>query len=283
MRFGIVPPVVHRNPRFDPPAWEETAEIGDLVEIVRAAEAAGFDFVCVPGHVAVPVDKADVRGPAYWDQIATLSYLAATTERIGLCAYVVVLGYWHPLQICKTFGTIDRISNERLILGAGVGTLKEEFELLGVPFDDRGARADDALRALRASWGRRAPAYHGTYFDYEGFHVEPTSRRAEVPIWIGGRSMRSLRRAIELGNGWSPFRLGLDEVTPMLARVEIPDGFELVLPPDPPLDAIGDGARTQDVLGSYARAGATGLALRFRHTSKQHYLEQLEAFMKLAR
>src|SRR5437867_11939687 len=98
MRFGIVPPIVHRNPRFDPPAWEAQAGIEDLCDISRAAESFGYDFICVPGHVAIPGALADVRGPAYWDQVSTMSFLAARTERIKLCAYVVVLAYWHPLQ-----------------------------------------------------------------------------------------------------------------------------------------------------------------------------------------
>lgn len=282
MRFGIVPPVVHRNPRFDPPAWEETAGIEDLADVTLAAERNGFGFVCVPGHVAVPSALANERGPAYWDQVATLSFLAARTQRIELCAYVVVLGYWHPLQICKTFGTIDRISNERLILGAGVGSLRQEFELLGAPFEDRGARADDALRAVRASWGRREVEYHGTHFDYDGFVVEPTSPRAHVPIWVGGRSKRSLARALEFGDGWAPFRMQLDEIEPWLRDVELPDGFDLVFPPDPPLDPIGDPDRVAETLRAYADARTTALPLRFVHQSKQHYIEQLDAFRRCA-
>src|SRR5204863_9687211 len=105
-------------------------------------------------------------------------------------------------------------SGGRLILGTGVGSLEEEFAMLGKPFADRGARGDDALRALRASLGKRTPAYHGTYYDYEGFVVEPHALSERVPIWVGGRSRRSLRRALELADGWSPFRLQLDEIRP---------------------------------------------------------------------
>jgi len=284
MRYGIVPPVVHRNPRFDPPEWEFSATIDDLAGIAARADELGYDFTCFPGHVAIPTSAEGVRGQVYWDPIAAMSYVAARTTNIKLCAYVVVLGYHHPLEVCKSYGCVDRLSNGRLILGTGVGSLKEEFELLGVPFEDRGPRADDALRALRASLGRRLPVYHGTYFDYENFVVDPHATRTDVPIWIGGRSRRSLRRALELADGWSPFRLQLDELVPMLDehRAEIEErGLDLIFPPDPPLDPLDDPDGARERVHAFRAAGATGLALRFRHTSREHYERQLEAFMRL--
>ncbi|MFY9587724.1 MAG: TIGR03619 family F420-dependent LLM class oxidoreductase [Actinomycetota bacterium] len=282
MRFGLVPPLVHRNPRFEPPAWESTAQIDDLAAIARRADELGFDFMCFPGHVAIPEDVGAVRGLVYWDPVATMSFIAAHTTRLKLCAYVVVLGYYHPLQIAKSYGSIDRISNGRVILGVGVGSLQQEFELLGAPFADRGARADDALRALRASLSQRTPAYHGIYYDYEGFVVEPHALQEHVPIWVGGRSGRSLRRGLELADGWSPFKLKLDELGPLLdahrAAIEARPGFDLIFPPDPPLDPLGDADETDAVVAAYRKAGATGLAMRFEHASRDQYVDQLDAF-----
>ena len=287
MRFGLVPPIVHRNPRFTPPAWEFEAGIDDLAVIAHSADELGYDFMCFPGHVAIPEDVGDVRGLIYWDPVATMSYIAAHTSRIKLCSYVVVLGYYHPLQIAKSYGTVDRLSDGRLILGVGVGSLQQEFELLGAPFSDRGPRADDALRALRASLSKRMPVYHGPYFDYEGFVVDPHAVQEPVPIWIGGRTRRSLRRALELADGWSPFRLSIAELRPMLdeRRDESAgrEGFDLVFPPDPPLDPREDPDGVKRVLDAYGGMGATGLALRFVHRSREHYLDQLEAFGRLVK
>jgi probable F420-dependent oxidoreductase len=285
--LGIVPPIVHRNPRFDPPAWESEAGIEELTAIARAADRLGYEFISFPGHVAVPEAVTSVRGSVYWDPVATMGYIAACTERIRLCAYVVVLGYYHPLQIAKSYGTIDRLSDGRLILGVGVGSLQQEFELLGRPFADRGRRADDAMRALRASLSRRTPAYHGEFYDYEGFIVEPHAVQERVPIWVGGRTGRSLRRALEVGDGWAPFRLTLEELAPLLAdrRHEIEargEGFDVVLPPDPPLDPLDKPAETAEVVARYRAAGATQLNVRLKHRSLSHYLEQLEAMMKVA-
>jgi probable F420-dependent oxidoreductase len=286
MRFGLVPPLVHRNPRFSPPAWEESANIDDLAEIARRADGLGYDFMCFPGHVAIPEEVGAVRGLVYWDPVATMSYIAAHTSRLKLCAYVVVLGYYHPLQIAKSYGSVDRLSRGRLILGVGVGSLQQEFELLGAPFADRGARGDDALKALRASLSQRTPSYHGAYYDYEGFVVEPHAVQERVPIWVGGRSRRSLRRALELADGWSPFRLKIDELRPMLdeRRREIDakaGSFDLIFPPDPPLDPLGDADGTRRTLDDFRAIGTTGLAMRFIHSSREQYFEQLDAFMQL--
>ena len=286
MRFGLVPPIVHRNPRFDHPDWEANSTIDDLASIATKADELGYDFMCFPGHVAIPESASDIRGSVYWDPVATMSYIAAHTTRLKLCAYVVVLGYHHPLEICKSYGSVDQISKGRLILGTGVGSLEKEFELLGVPFADRGPRADDALRALRASLGRRTPAYHGDYYDYEGFIVEPHATTTDVPLWVGGRSRRSLRRALELADGWSPFKLGLEELAPMLdglrEQIEARAGFDLIFPPDPPLDPRDEPDEADRVVKAFRSAGATGLAMRFTHATREHYEQQLEAFAKLA-
>jgi alkanesulfonate monooxygenase SsuD/methylene tetrahydromethanopterin reductase-like flavin-dependent oxidoreductase (luciferase family) len=93
-----------------------------------------------------------------------------------------VLGYHHPLEIAKRYGTLDLVSGGRLVLGLGVGSLQEEFELLGAMFDGRGAIADDALAALRASLSVPTPAYSGSHFSYEDVVVEPHAVQSRVPL-----------------------------------------------------------------------------------------------------
>jgi probable F420-dependent oxidoreductase len=224
-----------------------------------------------------------VRGGRYWDPLATFGYLAACTQHIRFATNVLVLGYHHPLEIAKRYGTLDVVSGGRLILGLGVGSLKEEFELLGVPFADRGARADDALRALRASLGQREPAYRGTHYAWEGFVIDPCALQARVPIWIGGRTLRSLRRAVRLGDGWVPFSLKTADVTAMLAQVERPAGFEVILDADARMDPAREPGSGLDQLAQLARTGVTIAYATVVHESLTHYLEQLEALAELAR
>lgn len=290
MRLGIVTPVVNLNPRFEPPAWEVEGTMEDIVAVAVAAEAAGYGWVSCPEHVCIPEATAAQRGGRYWDPLVTLSYVAAATSSTGLLSHVLVLGYHHPLQVVKRYGSLDEASGGRVILGVGVGTLRPEFDLLGVPFDDRGRRADDALRALRAAYGTRTPSYDGPYYRFGEVVVDPCGLGRRVPVWVGGNSRRSLRRAVELGDGWIPFGLRLPQLEELLAdeelaarRAERSEPLDVVLAPEPPLDPVGRPGPAADAVRAYERAGATGLHLRFVHRSRAHYVEQLEAMAELVR
>jgi probable F420-dependent oxidoreductase len=280
VQIGIVSPVVVQYPGVAA-AWEATADITDLARIAATADRLGFHHLTCSEHVAVPSDVAEQRGGTYWDPLATLGYLAAVTERIRLVTQVVVLGYHHPLAIAKRYGTLDRVSGGRLTLGLGVGSLREEFELLGAPFEDRGARADEALAALRAALSTRTPEFHGTYYDFADVVVEPHAVQPRVPLWIGGRTLRSLRRAVSTGDGWVPFGLSATELTALLAHVELPPDFDVVLSAGRPLDPIGEPDATRRALARTDAVGATITGASITAASADHYCEQLEALREL--
>ena len=289
LRLGITTPVLTLLPGGHA-SWEESAGIDEVAVVATTAEALGYYHLTCSEHVVIPSEVAAVRGTRYWDPLATFGYLAAVTSRIRLATNVLVLGYHHPLEIAKRYGTLDQVCAGRLILGLGVGSLEEEFDLLGAPFGDRGARADDALAALRSSLSTTRPAYEGTYYRYADVVMDPCAHQASVPLWIGGRTGRSLRRAVELGDGWVPFALRAAEVQAMLGRARQTPAWEargrpleVVLQNGRPLDPIADpdGART--VLTKLTDAGATGVQLGFVHHSLEHYLEQLGALAQLVK
>lgn len=282
MRLGVVSPIVTANPGAHS-AWEAGAGIVELARIAETADRLGFHHVTCSEHVAVPTDVAEQRGATYWDPLATLGYLAARTERIRLATQVLVLGYHHPLEIAKRYGTLDVVSGGRVVLGLGVGSLQQEFELLGAAFEGRGAIADDALGALRAALGRRTPRYDGPHFSFDDLVVEPHAVQDRVPLWIGGRTPRSLRRALALGDGWVPFGLGLDALGEMLGRSEVPDDFEVVLSVGRPVDALGDPAGTKERIRKVRAAGATLVSTAVHAESADHYCEQLEALAIIGR
>jgi probable F420-dependent oxidoreductase len=276
VKLGIVTPALTLLPRAHA-QWEETATFDDVVAVVQTAERFGYHHCTCSEHVGVPVEIAKVRGGRYYDPLAVFGALGMVTSTIRFAAHVLVLGYHHPLAIAKRYGTADVVTGGRVILGVGVGSLEEEFELLGAPFADRGARADEAMRALRKSLSQAEPEFHGAYYDYEGFLIEPHALQARVPIWVGGRTCRSLRRAVELGDGWAPFGLRTAELSEMLQRVELPDGFDVLLQNEHPLDPLGEPARVKEQLEKFRSIGATGVNVRFVHHSRAHYEEQLEA------
>jgi probable F420-dependent oxidoreductase len=286
MRFGLTTPVVTLTPRGHA-AWEETAGPDALRRIAVAADRLGYYHLTCSEHVAIPADVAATRGRRYYDPLATLAYVAALTTRIRLATHVLVLPYHHPLAVAKRYGTLDRLSGGRLILGVGVGTLREEFELLDVEFSDRGPRYEDALRALRRALSAEQPTHRGPFFAFSDFVVDPTAVQEHIPIWIGGRTARSLRRALAFGDGWDPFGLGLRELRSLVNKArssslwaERATPFDLVFSLERLFDVRDAGQREQitDLIGEYARIGGTVLSLRFHHQSLDHFIEQLEIF-----
>jgi probable F420-dependent oxidoreductase len=257
--------------------WERAGTIEDVARIAETADRLGYHHLTCAEHVAVPAPELARRGGRYWDPLATFGYLAARTQRIRLATNVLVLPYHHPLEIAKRYGTLDVVSNGRVILGVGVGTLKEEFDLLGAPYEDRGPRADDALRALRASLSNPNPAYHGDFYDFEDFVVDPCAVQDRVPIWVGGRTLRSLRRAAALADGWCPFSVPPAQAQEWLRRVELPPQFDVVLPPTERLDPMGAPEKTLEVLAATAAAGATIVSAGRPHDTLGEYLEYLDA------
>jgi probable F420-dependent oxidoreductase len=276
VKLSISSPVVTLNPgAFGP--WELNATIDDLALVAETADRLGFHHLTCSEHVALPAGELARRGARYWDPLATLGFLAARTKQIRLATHVLVLAYHHPLEIAKRYGTLDVVCNGRLILGVGVGTLKEEFDLIGAPYDDRGPRGDDAMRALRASLSKPEPAYHGDFYDFEGMVVDPCAVQNRVPIWTGGRTLRSLRRAATLADGWTPFAVTPDQASKWLNQVELPEHFDVVLHPVEPLDPHREPARAQDILAATENAGATIVSVGRAQETLEEYLDYLEA------
>lgn len=287
-KLGVTTPVVTMLPDAHA-AWEEHGTIEDIAAVARAADRLGYHHVTCSEHVVIPTEVAAVRGARYWDPLATFGYLAAVTTDVRFATNVLVLGYHHPLEIAKRYGTLDQVTGGRVVLGLGVGSLAEEFALLGAEFAGRGERADDALRALRASLSRRRPAYDGPYYRYDDVVIDPCALQESVPLWIGGRTARSLRRAVELGDGWVPFGLGAPALADLIARARETEAWaargrplELVLQNGRPVDPIGDPDGARKIAGRLVAAGATCLQLRFVHHSRDHFIEQLEAMASLA-
>src|SRR5213083_427777 len=133
MQHGIQLPIQSQSTIYAEP-WERDAGPDELTAITRAAEAAGFAYVGVCDHVAIPADRAASMETAWYDTVATLSFLAAATKTIRLLSHVYVPGYRHPLQVAKAFATLDHLSKGRVIMGVGAGHVEGEFGVLGLDF-----------------------------------------------------------------------------------------------------------------------------------------------------
>jgi probable F420-dependent oxidoreductase len=292
IEMGLLTPVLSLVPGSHA-EWELDGTIDDVRRIAEAADRLGFAYLTCSEHVAIPVDGIDMPGPRYWDPLPTFGYLTAHTSRVRFATSVLVLPYHHPLDIAKRYGTLDLICDGRLVLGVGVGYLEPEFRLLDAPFDDRGAVTDDAIRALRASFGRAEPVYDGEHFSFGGASgtvvVDPCGVQDDVPIWVGGRTPRSLRRAVELGDGWCPFAVGPRRAADWLARAADTEAWhergrplDVVLGTRRAVDPLGAPDEAAERVAECRDAGATKVSLWFVHQSIDHYLDQLEAMAALA-
>src|SRR5215831_2591526 len=131
--LGLATPIVTRT--HEGPDWLASGTIEDVATIVGAADRLGYDFCTCSEHVGIPEPEIGRRGAAYWDPLATFSFLAARTSSIRFVTWVLVLAYHHPLELAKRYGQLDLMSARRLVLGVGVGTLREEFDALGAPYE----------------------------------------------------------------------------------------------------------------------------------------------------
>ena len=173
----------------------------------RLAEELGFDSVWIPDHIIVPRAVEERYGPVYYDAIAVLAYLAGITSRVLLGTTVLVVPYRHPLVLAKQVASIDQLSEGRVILGVGVGWAEAEFQVLRLPFAERGYRTDEALRLMQTVWTQDAPAFTGTYHTFSDILFQPRPVQHPVPIWVGGNGRAALRRTAEFASGWHPIDL----------------------------------------------------------------------------
>jgi probable F420-dependent oxidoreductase len=207
----------------------------ELADLAPAAEAAGFDTLWLGEHLLRPVDyravhptrqpeqelAARIVGPGtrLVDPFVALAAAAGRTRRLQLATGIFVLPLRHPLAVARTVLTLQEVADGRLLFGAGLGWLREEFEALGVPFADRAARFEESLDILRKAWAGGAFEHHGAVYDFGP--VELTAQRARVPIILGGNTAPALRRAALRADGW--FASGtpsLAEAVDLTARLD---------------------------------------------------------------
>ena len=171
--------------------------------VAAAAEELGFDSVWTTEHIIVGPEGVDPYGRVY-DPLVTLGWIAGWTERVGLGTSIVLVPLHNPMHLAKEVATLQELSGGRVKLGIGMGWHRDEYDFLGVPFEGRGRRGDEALRVLRAIWSG-ASDYDGPIWSFHDATAEPLPD-PPPEIWVGGSSERAIRRALELGDVWHPSR-----------------------------------------------------------------------------
>ena len=226
MKFGL------RYCNIGPLSQREPA-----LELAQFAESAGFESLWSIEHVVIPAgyqsaypysDDGRFGWPEnldYPDPVMWLAVIAGATTTLKLGTAVMILPQRNPVVLAKELATIDAMSGGRMLFGAGVGWLEEEFDAIGVPFSERGPRTDEAIEVLRCLWAEDEASFDGQFhsFDRALMFPKPVQQiggRPAVPIIIGGHSKLAARRAGRTGDGFFPARATPDDLGDLMAEVE---------------------------------------------------------------
>ena len=306
MKFGI------HLPNFSTLGGREPT-----IRIARRTEELGFDSLWVSDHVILPAQITS-RYPYsrtgvfpidpqanFVDPFISLAVAAGCTERVELGITVLVLPYRNPLVTAKMLSSLDMLAGRRVILAAGAGWLREEFDALAAPpFEQRGQVTDEWIQIFRACWEQPVPSFAGQHYRFAPVHFMPKPAR-RIPIWVGGQSAAALRRAGRLGDGWHPARMHIDEIGPAIAWVrrhaqaagrdpaalefsmgcvlDVRDGSDDDTPA-PTRDLIGTPAAIAAFVRRLEALGMTHLALDFRAgTSLEAMLATMDRFTERVR
>ncbi len=260
------------------PHFRQMASAEAIVTVAQRAEALGFDSVWVTDHIVIPHSAIPRFGETFFELFATLAYVAGKTRRVRLGTSVIILPYRNPLFMAKALATIDVLSGGRLIVGAAVGWLAEEFEALGIPFKERGARSNEALKIMKLLWTETEPKFEGRFFKFAGITAEPKPlQKPHPPIWIGGSSTAALKRAAEFAEAWHPTHRPIEEIAAgamqfkALAKAQGRDPNTLQVIVRAPLRVVAGGTAQEsrpllvgtpeqivEDIGTYREAGVTG-------------------------
>lgn len=273
MKFGIHLPQAGR-----------AASADSIQAVARHAEDLGFSDVWVSDHVAIP------RGAKYpptsyiLEPLIALTWAAAATQRVGLGTTVLVLPLRPPVLLAKMLGSLDIMSGSRLIVGAAGGWLKQEFDALGVPFEERGARTDETIEVMRRCWEEDPinATFPATGAKLEDMRANPRPDR-RIPIWVGGHSEPALRRATRAGDGWhgafrSPEKTA--PITERLRRERPEEAFTLSM--RTPWDALRDGS--DEILRQidlYRSAGIQHIVAEPAQRDQESWLRCVDAFAEI--
>jgi len=212
--------------------WEALKNVATLADELNYDSLLMGDHVVVPKHIdtAWPYDEYVGGMPPYhvyteWDVLDpfdTVAFLAAITEKVRVGISVVIVPYRHPFDMARRVATIDVLSRGRFILGVGVGWLEEEFELLNIPFKERGARTDEYIDVMTAIWTQDTPRFSGRFVELnDDVNVLPQPlQKPYPPIWVGGESGPALKRAARVGNGWHFGLITPEQIRPRLDRLK---------------------------------------------------------------
>jgi probable F420-dependent oxidoreductase len=212
MRLSVGIPTCKEGLNFPLPF----AKPAEVVRIIQWAEELGFHSVWGNDHITAPryVREQFGAAPNFFEPLVTLAAASQVTKTIRLATSVIVMPMREPVYLAKQVATLDAFSNGRMILGIGVGAYREEFEAIKPDLRgaDRGTMVEEGIKALLLLFGEKRASFRGKYYHFEGIEISPKPIQQPFPIYVGGNNVNAIRRAAELGHGWLPASLSVDDI-----------------------------------------------------------------------
>jgi probable F420-dependent oxidoreductase len=197
----------------------------NIVTAARWAEELGYHSVWVSDHVVLP-EKVDSFYPydpqGHWsypadtpwlDPLLALTWAAAVAPSVKLGTSVMVVSLRHPILLAKQLSSLDFLSGGRVILGVGAGWMEEEFDLIGVPFERRGARTAEMIALMRAFWSGEMVNFDEQFYHVANSQMYPRPVQPSVPVVWGGHTDAALKRVARMGDGWHPTQITLEQLS----------------------------------------------------------------------
>ncbi len=212
MKLGFALPHMVRLKATSQP-WEAAVTGADQTKMVRWAEQLGYGMIAIPEHHIIPRQHVELSGPHYFSSYPAMGYVAGATEKIRINSCISILPAQNPIVTAKALSTIDWFSSGRVTVTFGVGWLKEEFDLLGIDFHQRGAMSEEYIQAIIELWTSENPQFEGKYVSFRDVAFEPKCvQRPHIPVWFGGDADPVLRRTARYASGWWPFLTKPDQI-----------------------------------------------------------------------
>ncbi|CAM3129384.1 TIGR03619 family F420-dependent LLM class oxidoreductase [Mycobacterium colombiense] len=219
MKFHVMLPGCVDTPAVTQP-WESQLTGADVLRIAQAADECGFESVFIPEHFVVNTAHTETTGRHFLDSTTAQAVIAGATKRIKVGSMVTLVPLRNPIILAKSLCTLDWLTGGRAAMTVGLGWQRDEYDALGVPWEERGARTDDYLAAMFELWHSDFPQFDGKYTSFSDIVFEPKPVSKPHPtIWIGGDATPALRRAARFGDGWAPWLTPPDQIPEKIDRI----------------------------------------------------------------
>jgi probable F420-dependent oxidoreductase len=252
-----------------------------IAAVARAAEAAGFESFWGGEHIALP-DPPTPSTPmpprtVFVDLCATIAFAAAHTRTLRFGTGIMILPLRNPVVLAKQLASIDVMSGGRLIFGVGISNIEPEYKAVGMPFDHKGKRAEEAIAVMKALWSMERAQFRGRFFSLDGVRAEPRPiQKPHPPIIFGGKSTYAFSRTARLGDGWFGYGLDFEKTANCISGIRAAceahgrsfDQIEISVAPKAELDL--------DLAHRYAELGVQRLIISPRARNVDEMLQVVE-------